>query len=41
MRYDFNVLERCAKELIGAGRSRDAIKIYLFMADGRGPAGLY
>ena|SRR5579864_4408693 len=34
MRYDFNVLERRAKELIGAGRDRDAIRIYFFMADG-------
>jgi tetratricopeptide (TPR) repeat protein len=34
MRYDFNVLEKRADELIEAGRSRDAIKIYLFMADG-------
>jgi tetratricopeptide (TPR) repeat protein len=34
MHYDFNVLERRAKELIDAGRSRDAIRIYLFMADG-------
>jgi tetratricopeptide (TPR) repeat protein len=34
MRYDFNVLEQRAKELIDAGRSSDAIRIYLFMADG-------
>ncbi len=34
MRYDSNVLERRATELIGAGRAQDAIKIYLFMADG-------
>jgi tetratricopeptide (TPR) repeat protein len=34
MTYDFNVLEQRADELIAAGRSRDAIKIYLFMADG-------
>ena len=34
MRYDFNVLERRAKELIDDGRQRDAIRIYLFMADG-------
>lgn len=34
MRYDFNVLERRAKELIDTGRLRDAIRIYLFMADG-------
>ncbi|MBB4007087.1 hypothetical protein [Allorhizobium taibaishanense] len=32
--YNFNQLELCAKELIKAGRSADAIKIYLFMADG-------
>ena len=34
MKYDFNVLERCADGLIAAGRVRDAIRIYLFMADG-------
>jgi hypothetical protein len=34
MRYDFNVLEKRANELIATGRSRDAIRIYLFMADG-------
>jgi tetratricopeptide (TPR) repeat protein len=34
MRYDFNVLERRAEELLAAGRARDAIRIYLFMADG-------
>jgi hypothetical protein len=34
MTCDFNVLERRAGELIEAGRARDAIKIYLFMADG-------
>ena len=34
MRYDFNVLENRAQELIDAGRSGDAIRIYLFMADG-------
>jgi tetratricopeptide (TPR) repeat protein len=34
MRYDFNVLERRAQELIDSGRYNDAIKIYLFMADG-------
>jgi hypothetical protein len=32
--YDFNVLERRASELAGSGRPQDAIKIYLFMADG-------
>jgi hypothetical protein len=34
MRYDFNVLEKRAQELIDSGRSSEAIKIYLFMADG-------
>ncbi len=34
MRYDFNVPERRANELIADGRARDAIRIYLFMADG-------
>ena len=34
MKYDFNVLEKRAQELIDSGRSGDAIKIYLFMADG-------
>jgi tetratricopeptide (TPR) repeat protein len=34
MRYDFNVLEQRAEELIRAGQVRDAIRIYLFMADG-------
>jgi hypothetical protein len=34
MPYDFNALERRAKELIEAGLQRDAIRIYLFMADG-------
>jgi tetratricopeptide (TPR) repeat protein len=33
-RYDFNVLERRAKELVAASRHADAIQIYLFMADG-------
>ena len=32
--YNFNHLEKQAKVLIAAGRERDAIKIYLFMADG-------
>ena len=32
--YDFNVLERRAADLIASGRVEDAIKIYLFMADG-------
>jgi hypothetical protein len=34
MTYDFNVLEKAAKELINSGRPLDAIKIYLFMAEG-------
>ena len=34
MRYDFNVLEKRAEELIDVGRVSDAIRIYLFMADG-------
>jgi tetratricopeptide (TPR) repeat protein len=34
MRYNFNVLEKRAQELIDAGRLRDAIRIYLLMADG-------
>ena len=32
--YNFNILERHAKQLSSAGRAVDAIKIYLFMADG-------
>jgi tetratricopeptide (TPR) repeat protein len=32
--YDFNVLEARAKELVASNRHADAIKIYLFMADG-------
>lgn len=34
MSYDFNALERIADKLIASGRYPDAIKIYLFMADG-------
>jgi tetratricopeptide (TPR) repeat protein len=34
MRYDFNVLENRADELLLAGKPSEAIKIYLFMADG-------
>jgi tetratricopeptide (TPR) repeat protein len=34
MDYDFNVLETRAAKLIEAERYQDAIKIYLFMADG-------
>ena len=33
-RYDFNVLETRARELFGSGKPQDALKIYLFMADG-------
>ena len=32
--YDFNVLEERAQELLDAGRPDDAIRIYLYMADG-------
>jgi tetratricopeptide (TPR) repeat protein len=32
--YDFNKLERTATKLMEAGRVADAIKVYLFMADG-------
>jgi hypothetical protein len=34
MRYDFNVLEDAATRLAVAGHPHEAIKIYLFMADG-------
>jgi hypothetical protein len=34
MRYDFNVLEKKAEELMKAGRPNDAIRIYFLMADG-------
>ncbi len=34
MKYDFNKLEEKAKELLDAGLPHDAIKVYLFMADG-------
>jgi tetratricopeptide (TPR) repeat protein len=34
MRYDFNALEQRARELIDAGRVNEAIRIYLFMAEG-------
>lgn len=34
MDYDFNMLERRAEELIRAGRLREAMQIYYFMADG-------
>jgi tetratricopeptide (TPR) repeat protein len=32
--HDFNRLERQAKDLMASGKAADAIKIYLFMADG-------
>jgi tetratricopeptide (TPR) repeat protein len=34
MKHDFNKLEEKAKKLLDAGLPHDAIKIYLFMADG-------
>lgn len=34
MKYNFNVLEKRAIELIGSSRANDALKIYFFMADG-------
>lgn len=34
MQYDFNHLEACAAKLKAAGRDRDAMAIYLHMADG-------
>lgn len=34
MEYDFNVLQKRAQDLIETGRVRDAIRMYLFMADG-------
>ena len=34
MSYDFNILEEAAARLALAGRPRDAIKIYLYMAEG-------
>ena len=34
MNYDPNALEDAAKRLVLSGRPHDAIKIYLFMADG-------
>lgn len=34
MEYDFNVLEKKAKELIETGQPEVAARIYLFMADG-------
>lgn len=32
--YDFNILERRARDLRDAGRVRDAMAIYYFMSDG-------
>jgi len=34
MEYDFNKLDKTASELLGAGLPHEAVKIYLFMADG-------
>ena len=34
MKYDFNVLEKRATDLVESGRVNDALKIYFFMADG-------
>jgi len=34
MKYDFNVLEQRARELVEAGHANDAARIYLFMAEG-------
>jgi tetratricopeptide (TPR) repeat protein len=34
MKYDFNVLERAARELIMRSQYRDALRIYYFMSDG-------
>lgn len=34
MKYDFNMLERQAATFTASGRPQDALKIYLFMADG-------
>jgi hypothetical protein len=34
MRLDFNVLERCAQQLLADNKPESALKIYLFMADG-------
>ena len=33
-RYDCNVLERAAQDLLHRGVPKDALRIYLFMADG-------
>jgi uncharacterized protein involved in tolerance to divalent cations len=34
MIYNFNLLERRAREFLGANQPAEAMKIYLFMADG-------
>jgi tetratricopeptide (TPR) repeat protein len=34
VKYDFNVLEKRARELVDAGQYQMAIKIYFFMSDG-------
>lgn len=34
MRYDFNVIERRARDFVNAKRARDALRLYFFMADG-------
>jgi hypothetical protein len=34
MEYDFNKLEKKAEELLHAGLPHEAVKIFLFMADG-------
>ena len=34
MQYNFNILEKKAQSLIESGNYRDALRIYLFMADG-------
>lgn len=34
MKVDFNVLEQRARELVGSSRWKEAMRIYLFMAEG-------
>jgi hypothetical protein len=34
MKYDFNVLEKRAKDLVESGQLKEAMKIYFFMSDG-------
>jgi tetratricopeptide (TPR) repeat protein len=34
LKYDFNTLERVARELFGQHRYQDALRIYYFMGDG-------